>query len=984
MKILSANIYGFGKWQDQQIDFRDKGLVIVSGENESGKSTLRQFILFILFGFPPKKRESYLPKTGGKMGGRLKVSTREQGIFTIERIHDRNNGAAVCFLTNGVTEDEKWLKESIGGIDYRTFQSIFSFNSSDLNQLHTIKADQLGEVLLGIGMTGSDQIYQTEKKLDSHLNQMFKPQGKKPEVNEQLINLEEIKKRLNDLKTEENSYHEKKNLETKVIEEIDELQQELTIWKKKQLYIEKQIQVSPLLNEFHETHQQLCLYKKDGEFPENGIDRYNYLKEQLMPLKSEFSVLKDNEQNYLTELERIKQLLWDPEILEEAYILSEKSGEYSQSLNEIEYLFTEISKIKKELTNDIDQLQIGLRMEDVKDLSLPFHVEETWNQLKNEKQRLSMDQENVDSETKSIEHQMKNVEESNQRINSELLPLETINDYKQKLNSHENQTKLQLFNDYNHNQKNKWQKESGQRIKQSNIVVIVCLLLSLIGVGTFLVTEINSLLILSIVLILFGIIQRLFVKNSNQRMERILNQAQTVSNSELKLEDEQFKEINTILSEQEKYLTELEKGEDDYQKLRIEQLKIEEKRIFFKTKQENLAVQIDEQIKLYPFLESVDSDYWPKLYHILITVIQRWSKITNLESAIEENKKQLTGYENEITVFFQNNDFESPQKETSEKFTFLRQLIDQQMKYKSNLEQYQEWQKQVHDLQRKITQRMKPYHEEIESLWKHASVEDEENFIKKGNNKNNQQKLENRIADIKSQLSQVLSQSELENASVKQPNEQELKLEAGIITDYLEEIELNLEGKRQALADVKALLVKMEGREDYSIVKHKFHLEQDFLKKQAKKWAVYQLAKQMLGETKQTFQKNYLPKVIKSTAYYFKQLTNNKYTNVFAPSEGDPIQVENHFGIRFNVNELSQGTSDQLYMCLRIALSEVVNEDYQLPFFIDDAFVHFDENRTKIMVKLLKKIGNEQQVILFTCRNSNEFSEEEIMDLQLV
>jgi len=53
MKFISGKVIGFGKWQDVTFDFTGRSLICFYGENESGKSTLRNFFLFMLFGLPP-------------------------------------------------------------------------------------------------------------------------------------------------------------------------------------------------------------------------------------------------------------------------------------------------------------------------------------------------------------------------------------------------------------------------------------------------------------------------------------------------------------------------------------------------------------------------------------------------------------------------------------------------------------------------------------------------------------------------------------------------------------------------------------------------------------------------------------------------------------------------------------------------------------------------------------------------------------------
>lgn len=57
MKIKRLEISGFGRWSQEAFDLSD-GLQVIFGQNESGKTTLRAFIVGVLFGFPTKKKWS--------------------------------------------------------------------------------------------------------------------------------------------------------------------------------------------------------------------------------------------------------------------------------------------------------------------------------------------------------------------------------------------------------------------------------------------------------------------------------------------------------------------------------------------------------------------------------------------------------------------------------------------------------------------------------------------------------------------------------------------------------------------------------------------------------------------------------------------------------------------------------------------------------------------------------------------------------------
>src|SRR5690625_6973285 len=102
----------------------------------------------------------------------------------------------------------------------------------------------------------------------------------------------------------------------------------------------------------------------------------------------------------------------------------------------------------------------------------------------------------------------------------------------------------------------------------------------------------------------------------------------------------------------------------------------------------------------------------------------------------------------------------------------------------------------------------------------------------------------------------------------------------------------------------------------------------------------------MLKETQRNYRNKHLTKVIHKTVKYFTVITKGAYTDLVAPTSDEPFRVVSAEQIWYDVDELSKGTIDQLYICLRLAISEIMSEKHKLPFIMDDAFVHFDSKRT--------------------------------------
>src|SRR5699024_8147808 len=140
-------------------------LICLIGENESGKSTSQMYILFMIFGFPQTTRSIYQSNTNITSGGGMTIDGAKFDMVTNERFTERNQGRATCYLSNGNVCDDNWLTERLKGLTMKTYQSIYSFSALDLVGIEDMKEKDLGEVILSIGLTGSQNIYRVEKYL---------------------------------------------------------------------------------------------------------------------------------------------------------------------------------------------------------------------------------------------------------------------------------------------------------------------------------------------------------------------------------------------------------------------------------------------------------------------------------------------------------------------------------------------------------------------------------------------------------------------------------------------------------------------------------------------------------------------------------------------------------------------------------------------------------------------------------------------------
>ena len=82
---------------------------------------------------------------------------------------------------------------------------------------------------------------------------------------------------------------------------------------------------------------------------------------------------------------------------------------------------------------------------------------------------------------------------------------------------------------------------------------------------------------------------------------------------------------------------------------------------------------------------------------------------------------------------------------------------------------------------------------------------------------------------------------------------------------------------------------------------------------------------------------------------------------------------------------LSQGTADQLYLALRLAVADLVLPSPQAcPLILDDALLSFDDDRLAVVLHLLTELAEGRQILLFTCQHREFFMLEDRPEITTV
>ena len=136
-----------------------------------------------------------------------------------------------------------------------------------------------------------------------------------------------------------------------------------------------------------------------------------------------------------------------------------------------------------------------------------------------------------------------------------------------------------------------------------------------------------------------------------------------------------------------------------------------------------------------------------------------------------------------------------------------------------------------------------------------------------------------------------------------------------------------------------------------------------------KEFEEIELARQVLKEADEEIQRKFAPQLGKIASEYMSFVTDGRYEDVLLNRNFSAMAKTKDDAVARSTEYLSAGTTDILYLAVRLAVCEIALPGPELcPLILDDALVNMDEKRYAQAMRLLGEIAKERQVILFTCR----------------
>ncbi len=161
------------------------------------------------------------------------------------------------------------------------------------------------------------------------------------------------------------------------------------------------------------------------------------------------------------------------------------------------------------------------------------------------------------------------------------------------------------------------------------------------------------------------------------------------------------------------------------------------------------------------------------------------------------------------------------------------------------------------------------------------------------------------------------------------------------------------QGRMETLGDKNAL-IKQRDRQVRRIAK----LEDTYM--------ALSIAQETLEQARAELQRRFAPRITKRAQKLLSRMTAGRYNGLTMGQDFSLQAKTDGEDILHDALWRSDGTMDQLYLALRLAVAEELTPE--APLILDDALVRFDEKRMRSAVEILRELSKDKQVILFTCQ----------------
>jgi exonuclease SbcC len=184
-----------------------------------------------------------------------------------------------------------------------------------------------------------------------------------------------------------------------------------------------------------------------------------------------------------------------------------------------------------------------------------------------------------------------------------------------------------------------------------------------------------------------------------------------------------------------------------------------------------------------------------------------------------------------------------------------------------------------------------------------------------------------------------------------------------------------LEARRQELqcAEAAANLAKGRAEQRAATLQSVVEAEEDLeasrteLNRITRLAGILEKTEEFLKKAQDKVHRDMAPRLAAAVKHALPKVTNGRYTDVRVFPDTLRVDVLDPTGEWRDATHLSHGTAEQVYLLLRVALSDQLTQPNEVtPLILDDVLVQCDTERKTAILRVLHMLSKDRQVILFT------------------
>lgn len=338
MIIKDIYIDGFGIFHKFQLNGLNKGINIIAGRNEAGKSTLQKFIRFTLFGYPRLKDQRMQALNGGEHLGRIKALMASGREIVFERA---GNDRITFFEGDSASQDGIKWNQLLGNCTDSIFQNIYAFTLDELAGMVSLNSSGLEDRIFSIGSgLGSISVGDISRELQAEADCIYSVKGKNQVIPGLLKSISEKKAKINEIQGNLGVYNELHQRIAAIEKDTNSLDKELKDLRYGKERLEHYLKCYESFIVIDNIDTELVNLPPLKDYPVDGLEQLNQLESDESDLKQEISEFEEGSEDakgIKQIMEELAKTIFNETILkkkDEVNYLSNNLEVYKRSVND--------------------------------------------------------------------------------------------------------------------------------------------------------------------------------------------------------------------------------------------------------------------------------------------------------------------------------------------------------------------------------------------------------------------------------------------------------------------------------------------------------------------------------------------------------------------------------------------------------------------------------------------------------------------------